>query len=139
MYPSRCFVPRFNLTQLAAVFGGGFLGAILRYALGEAIPWTAGQWPWATFVANLAGTALLGYFATREQERLALSVHRRPFVATGLCGTLTTFSTLQLELMRMIEHAQYELAAAYLAATLVAGLLAIHVATKLVRRARVLA
>jgi CrcB protein len=137
---TRCVaVPRLDRSELIAIFAGGFIGAVLRYALSEAAPWTPAQWPWATFIVNIAGTALLGYFATRHQERLALSAYRRPFVATGFCGTLTTFSTLQLELLRMLVHGYYGLAAAYVTATLAGGLVAMHVATKLVRRARIVA
>src|SRR5690606_41567601 len=44
--------------ELTAVFLGGALGALLRAGLSEALPHGATGWPWGTFVANLAGTAL---------------------------------------------------------------------------------
>lgn len=132
-------MPSTDRAELAAIFAGGFLGAVLRYALTEALPADPGAWPWATFVENIVGAALLGYFATRLQERLPLSAYRRPFLATGLCGTLTTFSTLQLELLRMLDQSEYVLATGYAAASLAAGAVAVFVATKLARRVRVLA
>ena len=132
-------MPQIDRAELAAIFAGGFVGAVLRYALAEALPADAGEWPWATFVENVVGAALLGYFATRLQERLPLSAYRRPFLATGLCGALTTFSTLQLELLRMLDRSEYALAAGYIAASLAAGALALFMVTKLVRRARALA
>ena len=131
-------MPQTDRAELAAIFAGGFLGAVLRYGLSEGLPADPGAWPWATFVANVAGAGLLGYFATRLQERLALSAYRRPFLATGFCGALTTFSTLQLELLRMLDRSDFALAAAYAGASLTAGALVMFVATKLVRRARVL-
>jgi fluoride exporter len=131
-------VPQADRAELAAIFAGGFLGAVLRYALVEALPAEPGTWPWATFVENVAGAALLGYFATRLQERLPLSAYRGPFLATGLCGALTTFSALQLELLRMLDRSDYVLASGYVAASLAAGGGAVFVATKLVRRVRVL-
>ena len=63
------------------------------------------EWPWATFLVNIVGAFPLGYFATRLQERLPLSAYRRPFLGTGFCGALTTFSTMQLELLRMLDGA----------------------------------
>jgi CrcB protein len=127
-------VPRADRAELIAIFAGGFLGAVSRYALSEALPADPGTWPWGTFVANVVGAALLGYGATRLQERLPLSAHARPFLATGLCGALTTFSTLQLEVLRMLDRSDYGLAAGYVAASLAAGAVAVFVATKTVRR-----
>jgi CrcB protein len=120
---------------LASVFAGGAAGALGRAALEEAFPTAPGGWPWATLAANLIGTALLAYFATRLQERLPPSTYRRPFVGTGLCGALTTFSTLQLELITLARDGHSALAGAYLASSLVLGLLAMFAVTKLVRKA----
>ena len=96
---------KLDARELAAIFAGGFLGAIARAELVEALPHDPGEWPWATFLVNVAGAFMLGYFATRLQERLPLSAYRRPFLGTGLCGALTTFSTMQLELLRMLDGA----------------------------------
>ena len=101
-------MPQTDRAELAAIFAGGFAGA------------------------------LLGYFATRLQERLPLSAYRRPFLATGVCGALTTFSTLQLELLRMLDQSELALAAGYVAASVAAGSIAVFATTKLVRRVRVL-
>ena len=102
---------RLDARELAAIFAGGFLGAIARAELVEALPHDPGEWPWATFVVNVAGAFMLGYFVTRLQERLPLSAYRRPFLGTGLCGALTTFSTMQLELLRMLDGSHIGLAA----------------------------
>jgi len=130
-------VPRTDPGELAAIFIGGVAGALARWRLEEALPAAAGHWPWATFLANVAGAFALGYFVTRLQERLPLSAYRRPLLGTGLCGAFTTFSTLQLELLRMIDAGRGGLAAGYAAASLAAGFAAIVVATALVRRVRV--
>jgi CrcB protein len=123
--------------ELAAVFVGGAVGTILRAALGTLGVADPGRWPWPTFTVNIVGTFLLGYVVTRLVERLPLSRYRRPILGTGLCGGLTTFSTMQVETIKMIQHHHYGLAAGYTAASIVAGLLAVYTATVLVRRVRI--
>jgi CrcB protein len=132
-------VPRTDARELLAIFAGGCAGALGRAALAKALPSAAGTWPWATFIVNVAGAFLLGYFATRLQERLPLSAYRRPFLGTGICGALTTFSTVQLELLRMLDHGRYALAAGYAGASIAAGFVAIALSSSLTRRVRMVA
>jgi fluoride exporter len=121
---------------LAAIFVGGMIGGLARALLGEAVPVEAGDWPWPTFIANVVGTVLLGYFATRLQERLPPSTFRRPLLGTGLCGALTTFSTFQVELLRMARSGDGALLVGYAAASVAACFAAVYVATALTRRTR---
>jgi fluoride exporter len=122
--------------ELAAIFGGGAIGASARTALVELAPTRAGQWPWVTFAVNVIGCLLLGYFVTRLQERLPITAYRRPLLGTGLCGALTTFSTFQLELLHLLDRDQIVLAAAYAAASLLAGFAGVALGTAVVRRAK---
>jgi CrcB protein len=130
---------RFDRRELAAIFAGGFIGAIGRAELAQALPTHPGRWPWATFIVNITGALLVGHLTTRLQERLPLSAYRRPLLGTGLCGGLTTFSTMQLELLRMLDRDQVGLAVAYALVSIAAGFLAVAAATNLTRRARVFA
>jgi CrcB protein len=123
---------QFDRREVAAVFVGGAVGTLGRAELAVALPYSGG-WPWATFVVNLAGAFALGYLATRLQERLPLSAYRRPLLGTGLCGGLTTFSTMQLELVRMLDRGDLLLAAAYALASIGVGFLAVAAATNFVR------
>jgi CrcB protein len=132
-------MPRFDARELAAIFIGGMVGALARAGLAQGLAHSPTSWPWATFVVNVVGAFMLGYFATRLQERLPLSAYRRPFLGTGLCGTLTTFSTVQVELVRMLDHGRIGLAAGYASASVIAGFLAIAGATAMVRRVRIVA
>jgi fluoride exporter len=121
---------RADRRELAAIFAGGFAGAVARAELAVGLPAGAGEWPWGTFAANVLGAFLLGYAVTRLQERLPLSAYRRPFIGTGVCGALTTFSTMQLELLRM----PLGLAAAYASTSIAVGFVAVAAGTNLVRR-----
>ncbi|HKF83107.1 MAG TPA: fluoride efflux transporter CrcB [Solirubrobacterales bacterium] len=117
--------------ELGAIFVGGALGTLLRAGLAEALPPTAGEWPWATFLVNVVGAALLGYWFTT----LPHTSYRRPLLTTGFCGALTTFSTVQLELVEMIDAGRLALAVVYLAASVAAGLAGVQAATAVARRA----
>ena len=105
-------MPGRDRRELAAIFAGGVVGALLRVALLQTHAGAAPGWPWVTFAENILGTFLLGYFATRLQERLPLSAYRRPLLGTGFCGAFTTFSTMQLELLTMLDAHRYGLALA---------------------------
>ncbi len=122
--------------ELGAIFVGGAVGALLRVWLGTRFSGGAPGWPWVTFAINLSGSVALAYFATRLQERLPQSTYRRPLLGTGFCGAYTTFSTMQVEILRMLDHDRYGLAVGYATASLVGGYLAIWLTTAAVRRAR---
>ncbi len=128
-------LPAFDRRELGTIFIGGFVGTLARASLAQSLAERPDRWPWATFAVNIAGAFLLGYFATRLHERLALSLYRRAFLGTGVCGALTTFSTMMVELLRMIDGAHWALATGYAAASIGCGLAAVFVSTKMVRRA----
>ena len=123
--------------ELAAVFVGGALGTLARAALSHCFSGPADHWPWPTFIVNIVGAFLVGYFTTRLLERLPVSSYLRPLLGTGVCGGLTTFSTMQVETVRMVRHGAYGLAVGYTVASIVAGMVAVYLATVLVRRVRI--
>jgi CrcB protein len=127
---------RFDRREYAAIFAGGAVGGVLRVLVTLNTSGGAPGWPWATFAINLSGAFALGYFVTRLQDRLPLSTYRRPFLGTGFCGALTTFSTVQVELLKMLDVHRYGLAAAYAGASITGGYVCVHVATAAVRRVR---
>jgi fluoride exporter len=119
--------------KLAAIYAGGVAGALIRVGLAQAIAVAPGAWPWATFAVNMAGALLLGYFFALFRDHPEESLHH-PFLGIGLCGTLTTFSTMQLELFEMVDGGYLALAAAYCAVTIAAGFLCLRLGIGLERR-----
>jgi CrcB protein len=115
----------------AAVMIGGAAGTLARAGLAEALPITPGHWPWATFAANIAGTLLLGWLVAAVAGGLW-----RPLIGTGFCGALTTFSTLQVQLVQLADDGHGGLAALYLAVSVVTGLAAAALGGRLARRRR---
>jgi len=108
--------------RIAAIMAGGAIGTLARAGLADALPHRAGQWPWATFIVNLAGAFILGWLLTRLAERNAPSRHWRFFAGTGFCGALTTFSTFQLETFEFARDGHLGLAVGYPVASISAGM-----------------
>jgi len=127
---------RFDRQELAAIFAGGAIGAVARVWLSQHYVQGDTSWPWTIFAINISGSFALGYFATRLQERLPQSTYRRPLLGTGFCGAYTTFSTMEVEIFKMVDADHYVLAVAYGVISVLAGVLAIWAATTFVRRAR---
>ncbi|MCW2968411.1 MAG: Camphor resistance CrcB protein [Solirubrobacteraceae bacterium] len=113
--------------ELLAVFAGGAAGTLARAGLDEAWPPAPGHWPWVTLLVNVVGSFILGWVVTTRRGR-APTVHRRALLGTGFCGALTTFSTFQLELLRMLDGGRVALALLYAAVSIAAGLAAVEVA-----------
>ena len=132
--PGATAFPRINGRELAAIFAGGTLGAICRGALGKALAVTPGSWPWATFAVNMIAAGLLGWWVTRLGARDSHRVHERAFLATGVCGSLSTFSTMMVELVGMADRSRWALACGYASASIAGGLLVVSLGIALARR-----
>jgi fluoride exporter len=107
---------------LLQVFIGGSLGAMLRYAFIVVFPSDPGRFPLTIFAENLTGALLLGLaiglFSSRPGPQFSL----RPFFTTGILGSFTTFSTLSLDLVHLLDQGALWVAAIYAAASLIGGL-----------------
>jgi fluoride exporter len=119
-----------------AVLVGGAVGSLLRVGAARSFPHDPGQWPWATFAANLAGTLVLAWLVTRLTEAMPPTRYWREFLGTGFCGALTTFSTFQVETIDLAREGSPAIAAGYAAASLVAGMAIATAATIAARRRR---
>jgi fluoride exporter len=124
--------PMIDRRELGAIFLGGTAGALLRTGVLEALGEGAPGWPWATFAVNAVGAFLLGAFVAA----LPPVTRYRPLLTTGFCGALTIFSTMQLELLTMLEAGEVGIAIAYLGGSVIAGYAGIQLAIATVRRPR---
>jgi CrcB protein len=113
-------IARTDPRRLAAIYAGGVVGALARVGLAQALPHGAASWPWATFAVNLAGALLLGWLVASLRGHRA-EAPSFALLTTGICGTLTTFATMQLELLGQLEAGCPGLAAGYAAASLAGG------------------
>lgn len=107
---------------------GGFLGAVARYVLGGVIAERVGAiFPWGTFVINVSGSFILGFFLAFAEERPWVHPSSRLLFAVGFVGAYTTFSTYMYESMRLMAEGQFALAALNVVGSVIVGLGAVFV------------
>ena len=103
---------------LATIAAGGALGALGRYGLSVALPHPAAGFPWSTFVANVPGAFLIGALMVLITEVLPAHPLLRPFLAVGVLGGYTTFSTSIVDTQRLVGAGAARTALLYLVGTL---------------------
>jgi fluoride exporter len=106
---------------------GGACGASARYGIGLLIPPGPTGFPWATFLINVSGCLLLGVLMVVIALRFPRQRLIRPFLGVGVLGGFTTFSTYVVDIQRLVDAGAAATALWYLAATLVAAVLATYV------------
>ena len=119
-----------------AIVAGGALGTLGRFGLAEALPASGTDWRWSTLIANVIGAAALGVILVRLPNQGSKPNRLRAFLATGVCGGLTTFSTMQRELLAMVDGGRGALALSYAAVSIIAGLLAVLITVRISQRGR---
>ncbi len=104
---------------------GGALGALARWGLAEALPHAPGAWPWATLLVNLLGCLLIGVLLAVLLAWFPHSPWLRPFLAVGVLGGFTTYSTFAVDVVRMVDAGRGLLAAAYVVVSVLGGVAAV--------------
>jgi len=122
--PQRSFL-RSRWDILLVISMGGALGSLARWGVGELLPWSGEDFPWATFIENVSGGFLLGVLMVFLLDVLPPRRYLRPFLGVGLLGGYTTFSTYMLETRELLYSDHVVTAVAYLAGSLLVGLVAV--------------
>ena len=110
----------------ALVIGlGAFIGANLRYLVQT---WMAARfgpdWPAGTLVVNVTGSFVLALFVTLATTRLVVSPNLRLFIAVGLLGGYTTFSSYMVETLNLVQAGRWLPMAFYFLGNIGLGLIA---------------
>ncbi|MGZ3619505.1 MAG: fluoride efflux transporter CrcB, partial [Candidatus Binataceae bacterium] len=91
--------------------------------------WVTNRWPmffpWGTFIINLSGSFILGFFMAFAEQRPWVSRETRLLFAVGFVGAYTTFSTYAYQSLRLAQNGQMALAALYIIASVMLGLIAV--------------
>lgn len=119
--------------QLLTVGAGGFLGAILRFLLaGWGNSLVQSGFPAGTFLVNVTGCFFLGVIYGAASQFTA-NPNLKLFLATGLLGALTTFSTFSLETIILMQNNELQKALLNIAGSLVVGIAAGYIGIALGR------
>lgn len=107
---------------------GGAIGAMLRYGLGAWVQGLLGPgFPWSTFLTNITGSLLIGLVLRLSLEG-ALSPEWRLFLAVGVLGGYTTFSTFSWETLTLVQQGEWLKAFLYVAGSVVLGFVLVWLA-----------
>jgi fluoride exporter len=119
--------------MIVLIMIGGFIGSTIRYISGE---WFLGAegFPVGTFLVNMVGCLLLGWFITYGTSRFKKKSSWMPFIATGVIGSFTTFSTFSLETFYLILDKEYILAILYVFSSVILGFFMTFIGIKMARR-----
>ena len=112
---------------------GGAIGSAARYLAGAFIANRFGpDFPWGTFIVNVSGSFLIGLILSFVGGGL-LPTGARPFVAVGILGGYTTFSTYNQETMQLMQAGDFGAATCNTLGPVVAGLVAVYLGVVLGR------
>lgn len=121
------------MTRVLLVALGGALGASTRYLLGMWIQTRVGSdFPWGTFVINVTGSFLIGLVLGLVNAG-TLSAEARLFLAVGVLGGYTTFSSFSYETLELLGDGNIQAFLFNAIGQLVAGLLAVYLGIVLSR------
>jgi CrcB protein len=114
---------------------GGAIGALARWAVVLMLPRSAGTWPWATLTVNLVGCLLIGVLLAVLAARRSHDERLQTFLGAGVLGGFTTFSAFAVEVADLLRAGHPVLAVAYVAVSVLGGLIAVAIGLRIGGRA----
>lgn len=122
------------IRNILVVALGGAIGSVARYLAQKSIyEWHPHSFPFGTFFVNIFGCLLIGCFYGLAEKGNVLTPEWRLFLATGLCGGFTTFSSFAMENIVLVKSGNYLYVAVYIAASVFLGILAAFCGSALVK------
>jgi CrcB protein len=122
------------LRTILLVGSGGFIGSVMRYLVQYYVEKNlASTFPWGTLIANVAGSFIIGMiFALAEKGHL-MNAEWRIFLAVGICGGFTTFSSFAYNNFNMIKEQAFSQLLWNVGGNLFLGILAVYFGIILIR------
>ena len=125
-----------RLSPYVIVFLGAGVGGAARHAMNTGLPKLfGGAYPWATPIINISGSVAMGFLVgwLAFKAGMGWSQPVRLFVATGVLGGFTTFSTFSLETVLLMERNDFGAAFAYVFGSVLFGVIGLWAALALTR------
>jgi len=115
------------LRTLLLIGTGSFLGGIGRYLLQQSMQrWFPSSMPWGTLSVNIAGCFVIGIVYALAGKGNLLTPEMRLFLATGICGGFTTFSSFAYENVSMVIDREYYYPLLYVFLSVAVGFAAVY-------------
>lgn len=124
------------MKQLLMVAAGGAVGAAARYLVYV----LAGQFlgtgfPFGTLIVNIVGSFIMGMLVEGMALAWTIGEQMRLFLAVGVLGAFTTFSTFSLDVGLLYERGKIALIALYVSVSVIGSIGALFLGMYLIRRA----
>lgn len=105
---------------------GALVGVNARYWIsGWAVDRFGASFPYGNLIINISGSFLLGLFMALTTERFLVDPRLRLFIAIGVFGSYTTFSSYTYESLTLLMTRQYFLGLFNLLGSAIIGLIAV--------------
>ena len=122
------------MKMILMVAMGGAIGSSFRYLFGVAATRLFGMgFPWGTLIVNIVGSFLMGVLIVLLALRYSVNNEVRAFLAIGVLGGFTTFSSFALDVVLLYERKQYFASMGYMSASVICSILALFMGMAVVR------
>ena len=120
--------------NLLIVGTGGFIGSVLRYLVQIIVEKDlTSTFPWGTFIANVVGSFIIGIVYAFAEKGNFITSEWRLFLAVGICGGFTTFSSFAYNNLMMLQEKSVGQMLFNIGGSLFFGILAVYAGIILIR------
>lgn len=115
------------LKSIMIVGVGGFIGSVARFLISRYFQENvASVFPWSTLIVNITGSLLIGIIFGISEKSDLLSAEMRLFLAVGICGGFTTFSTFSNDAFILMRNQEWLRFVIYSSLSFFLGLMAVY-------------